>query len=45
MLAQPISRARLFATKAAVLLPMVAAIAAAVSFALPEGFAPSGNAQ
>jgi hypothetical protein len=37
MLGQPIARARLFATKAAVLLPMVAAIAIAVFFALPEG--------
>jgi hypothetical protein len=37
MLGQPITRARLFATKAAVLVPMVAAIAVAVFFALPEG--------
>lgn len=45
MLAQPISRARLLAAKAAVLFPMVAVIAAAVFFALPEGFAFPGSAQ
>ena len=37
MLGQPVARARLFATKAAVLMPMVAAIAVAVFFALPDG--------
>jgi hypothetical protein len=35
LLAQPVSRARLFATKAAVLLPLVLAVAAAGYFALP----------
>jgi ABC-type transport system involved in multi-copper enzyme maturation permease subunit len=39
MLSQPIGRARLFTTKAAVLISMVGAIALGVFLALPEGFA------